>query len=151
AVALPTPDRQHEVDAGFVRHLGQLLATVPVRRPPLRRPRHGTAVAAVGAEQAELQPVAVVHGNAVLQACHGALGYCGTMPAVSATFRQNLSCESPHCRISAGVVHLTSTPSLRRRSAASGVFRYVTSGAFIRSTIASGVPPGANRPCQPIR
>ena len=70
AIALPAPDRQHEVDAGCVGHLGELLAAVPIGRPALGKPRHRPAVRAIGAEQAELELVAVVHGNAILQARH---------------------------------------------------------------------------------
>ena len=33
AVALPAPDRQHEVDAGVVAHLGERKAILPARRP----------------------------------------------------------------------------------------------------------------------
>ena len=65
AVALPAADRQHEVDAGLVAHLGEREAILPARRPALRHLGGGAARRAVGAEQPELEGVGVVHVEAV--------------------------------------------------------------------------------------
>ena len=68
AVALPAADRQHEVDAGLVGHAGEREAVRPARRPALRHLGGRAAGRAVGAEQAELQRVGVVHRQAVAHA-----------------------------------------------------------------------------------
>jgi hypothetical protein len=49
-VALPARDRQHEVDAGFVRHAGKPQAVRPARRPSFRHGRRGAARGAVRAK-----------------------------------------------------------------------------------------------------
>src|SRR5439155_25889485 len=61
AITLPAADRQHELDPGLVRHLRQRHAIGPVPRPALGHHRHGAARRTIGAEQAELQPVAAAH------------------------------------------------------------------------------------------
>ena len=68
AVALPAADRQHEVDAGGVRHAGEREAVRPARRPALRHLGGRAAGRAVGAEQADLERVGVVHRQAVAHA-----------------------------------------------------------------------------------
>ena len=67
AIALPAADRQHEVDAGLVRHARELQAIRPAGRPPLRHLGGRAARRAVGAEDADLQRVGVVHRRAVGQ------------------------------------------------------------------------------------
>ena len=69
AVALPASDRQHEVDAGLVRHAHELEIVRPASRPALRHQRHGAAGRTVCAEQPDLELVGVVHRPAV--------GLCG--------------------------------------------------------------------------
>ena len=55
AVALPAADRQHEIDAGLVRHLRQAQIVGPGSGPALRHLGHGAARRAVRAEQPDLQ------------------------------------------------------------------------------------------------
>ena len=64
AIPLPAPDRQHELDAGPVGHLRQPDAIGPAPGPALRHHRDRTAGGAVGAEQAELEPVGAAHRSA---------------------------------------------------------------------------------------
>jgi hypothetical protein len=64
AIALPSADRQHELDAGGVRHPRQVQAIRPAAQPAFRHRRHRPAGRAVGAEQPELQPVATAHRGA---------------------------------------------------------------------------------------
>jgi hypothetical protein len=65
AIALPAADRQHELDAEFVRHARQREAIGPAAGPTLRHHRHGAPRGAIGTEQAELQPVAASHLGAL--------------------------------------------------------------------------------------
>ena len=67
AIALPAPDRQHEIDAGLVGHTREPEIVGPGTRPSLRNLGDRAPRRAVGAEQAELEPVAAVHGHSVAQ------------------------------------------------------------------------------------
>ena len=61
AIALPPADGQHEIDAGVLGHPGERQVVGPVARPAFGHAGHGAPGRAVGAEQAELEPVGVVH------------------------------------------------------------------------------------------
>src|SRR5262249_9701270 len=67
AIALPPPDRQHEVDAGVVRHADKPEIVGPRAGPALRHLGDRAPGRAVGAEQAELELVAAVQGHSVAQ------------------------------------------------------------------------------------
>ena len=71
AVALPAPDRQHELDAGLVGHAGEREVVLPVAGPALRHHGDRAAGRAVRAEQADLERVVGVHRHAV---AHGEAG-----------------------------------------------------------------------------
>jgi hypothetical protein len=66
AIALPARDRQHEIEAGFVGKLRQRQTIGPACRPPLRNFGRRAAGRAIGAEQSDLERIAIVHGDAVL-------------------------------------------------------------------------------------
>ncbi len=65
AVTLPAADRQDEVDAARVGHLGERKAILPARRPALRHLRRRASRGTIDAEQAELERVGVVHRHTV--------------------------------------------------------------------------------------
>src|SRR5262249_3978008 len=67
AIALPPPDRQHEVDAGVVRHADKPEIVGPRAGPALRHLGDRAPGRAVGAEQPELELVAAVQGHSVAQ------------------------------------------------------------------------------------
>jgi hypothetical protein len=67
AVALPAPDRQHEVDAGRIGHAREPEIVGPGAGPAFRDLGHRAAGRAVCAEQAELEPVAPCSGHSVAQ------------------------------------------------------------------------------------
>ena len=69
AITLPARDWQHEVDAARLRHAGEREAVGPARRPALRHLRRRTAGGAIGAEQAELERIAIEHREALGQRC----------------------------------------------------------------------------------
>ena len=66
-VTLPPADWQQKIDTGLVRHQRQSFIVRPAPRPAFGNERHGAAGGAIGAEQADLQLVAAVHGAARLQ------------------------------------------------------------------------------------
>ena len=67
AVTLPPADGQQKIDTGLVRHQRQFFIVRPAPRPAFGNERHGAAGGAIGAEQADLQLVAAVHGAARVQ------------------------------------------------------------------------------------
>ena len=67
AIALPAPDRQHEIDAGLVGHLREPHIVAPASRPALGNQGDGPSGGAIGAEQPELQAVRIMHGRAVMR------------------------------------------------------------------------------------
>ena len=69
AVAFPAADRQHEIDAGVVRHTGEPQAIGPARRPALRHLGGGAAGRAVRAEEPDLERIGIVHGDALAHRC----------------------------------------------------------------------------------
>jgi len=77
AVALPARDRQHEIETSIVGQLRQRETVGPACRPALRDFGGRAARRAIGAEQSDLERVAIVHGDAVLHGCaarqHGIL------------------------------------------------------------------------------
>ena len=65
AVAFPAPDREQEIDPGFVRHTGQPQIVRPAPAPALRNLGHRPSRRAIRAEQADLELVGVVHRKTV--------------------------------------------------------------------------------------
>jgi hypothetical protein len=67
AISLPATDRQQEIDACLVRHQREFLVVRPAPRPTFGNERYGASGRAIRAEQADLQLVAGVHGEARIQ------------------------------------------------------------------------------------
>jgi hypothetical protein len=65
AITLPAPDRQQEINPRFIGQARELETVGPFGQPALRHKGGGARRGAIGTEQADLQGVGVVHGDAV--------------------------------------------------------------------------------------
>src|SRR3546814_6379117 len=59
--AKPARDRQHEIDARFIKHSGQAQIIFPATGPAIRVLRNRQPARAIGSEGAELEGITLVH------------------------------------------------------------------------------------------